>query len=85
MKLRHYLTKRKLKKENADLKCDVRHLKIELRNERTDNTLKETVLEQYKQENERLWAIIAALTDKYSDKGKQTGFECVGVTECPLD
>lgn len=84
MKLRHYPTKRSLKKRNEELKSDIRHLKIELRNERTDNTLKETVLEQYKQENKRLWEIIAALTDKYSDNDKQSGFECVSVTELPV-
>lgn len=85
MRLRDFVTKRSLKKRNEELKSDIRHLKIELRNERTDNTLKETVLEQYKQENERLWAIIAALTDKYSDNDEQSGFTCVGVTECPFD
>lgn len=81
MKLRHYPTKRKLKEENAHQKHFVKHLETELKNVRTDLALKEDLVNQYKQENERLWAIIAALTDKYSDKDKQSGFECVGVTE----
>lgn len=85
MKLRHFPTKRSLKRENTDRKHLVKHLETELRNVRTDLALKEDLVNQYKQENERLWTIIAALTDKYSDNEKQSGFECVGVTECPFD
>lgn len=36
MKLRYFPTKRKLRKENADLKHLVKHLETELRNVRTD-------------------------------------------------
>lgn len=84
MKFRNLTTKRSLKRENADRKHLVKHLETELRNVRTDLALKEDLVNQYKQENERLWAIIAALTDKYSDNEKQSSFECVGVTELPL-
>lgn len=81
MRLRDFVTKRSLKKRNEELKSDIRHLKTELRNERTNVELSKSTLEQCQQENKRLWAIIAALTDKYSDNDEQSGFTCVGVTE----
>lgn len=79
MKLRNLCTKRKLKKENEDLKLSERHLKRRLRNEEDLTATLKGEINQYKEENERLWAIIAALTDKYSDKDNHSGFECVGV------
>lgn len=85
MKLKHLPTKRSLKKEVEDLRLLRRHLESDLRNTKADLYVVEDDLKQYKQENERLLTIIAALTDKYSDNDKQSGFECVGVTECPFD
>lgn len=79
MNLRHLPTKRKLKKDNADLKLLKKHLERRLQHAEDDLDTKEDELKQYRQENERLWAVIAALTDKYSDKDKHSGFECVGV------
>lgn len=84
MALRHHPTKHSLKKEIADLRLLRRHLESDLRNTRADLQIAEGNLEQYKQENKRLWEIIAALTDKYSDNDKQSGFECVSVTELPV-
>ena len=81
MKLRHYPTKRKLKKEVEDLRLLRRHLESDLRNTKADLATVNGDLEHHRQENKQLWAIITALTDKYSDKDKQSGFECVGVTE----
>lgn len=81
MKLKHLPTKRSLKKEVEDLRLLRRHLESDLRNTKADLYAVEGDLKQYKQENERLWEIVAALTDKYSDKDKQSGFTCVGVTE----
>lgn len=79
MKLRHIPTKRKLKKENEDLRLLRKHLERRLQHAQDDIDIKEDELKQCQQENKRLWAIIAALTDKYSDKDKHSGFECVGV------
>lgn len=85
MKLKHLPTKRSLKKEVEDLRLLIRHLESDLRNTKADLYAVEGDLKQYKQENKRLWEIVAALTDKYSDNDKQSGFTCVGVTECPFD
>lgn len=81
MKLRNLCTKRKLKKENEDLRLSERHLKRRLRNEEDLTATLKGEINQYKEENERLWAVISALTEKHSDKDKHSGFECVGVTE----
>lgn len=79
MKLRNLCTKRKLKEKNENLSTDVRYFRNALENERLNHALDKSTLKQCQQENKRLWAIIAALTDKYSDKDKHSGFECVGV------
>lgn len=84
MKLRHYPTKRSLKKDVEDLRLLRRHLESDLRNTKADLAAVNGDLEQYKEENRRLWEIVAALTDKYSDNDKQSGFECVGVKELPV-
>lgn len=85
MNLRYLATKRKLKKENADLELLKRHLERRLQHTQDELDTMKYELKQYRQENERLWAVISALTDKYSDKDKRTGFECVGVTEVPYE
>ena len=76
MKLRHYSTKRKLKRENADLKHLVKHLETELRNVRTDLALEQATSSGYRHENRELRNRIAALFDE-----PQSGFTCVGVME----
>lgn len=80
MKLRHYPTKRKLKRENADLRHLVKHLETELRNVRTDLTLEQATSKGYRNENRELRNRLATLFDE-----PQSGFTCVGVTECPFD
>lgn len=85
MNLRHLPTKRKLKKENADLELLKRHLERRLQHTQDELDTMKYELKQYRQENERLWAVISALTDKYSDKDNHSGFECVGVTEVPYE
>lgn len=79
MNLRYLATKRKLKKENADLELLKRHLERRLQHTQDELDTMKYELKQYRQENERLWAVIAALTDKHSDNDKYSGFECVGV------
>lgn len=81
MNLRHYPTKRKLKEKIKKLEIDVRYFRNVLETERSEKDLYLSELNQYKRGNEQLLAIISALTDKYSDKDKQSGFTCVGVTE----
>lgn len=76
MKLRHFPTKRKLKRENADLKHLVKHLETELKNARTDLALEQATSSGYRHENRELRNRIAALFDE-----PQSGFTCVGVTE----
>ena len=76
MKLRHYPTKRKLKRENADLKHLVKHLETELKNVRTDLALEQAASSGYRHENRELRNRLATLFDE-----PQSGFTCVGVTE----
>ena len=76
MKLRDFPTKRKLRKENADLKYLVKHLETELRNVRTDLALEQATSSGYRHENRELRNRIATLFDE-----PQSGFTCVGVTE----
>lgn len=76
MKLRHFPTKRKLRKENADLRHLVKHLETELKNVRTDLALEQATSSGYRHENRELRNRIAALFDE-----PQSGFTCVGVTE----
>lgn len=85
MKLRHYQTKRKLKEKIKKLELDVRYFRNALETERSEKDLYLSELNQYKRGNEQLLAIISALTDNNSGNDKQSGFTCVGVTECPLD
>lgn len=80
MKLRHYPTKRKLKRENADLRHLVNHLETELRNVRTDLAIEQATSNGYKHENRELRNRLATLFDE-----PKSGFTCVGVTECPFD
>lgn len=80
MNLRHYSTKRKLKKENADLRHLVKHLETELRNVRTDLALEKATSSGYRHENRELRSRLATLFDE-----PQSGFTCVGVTEVPCD
>lgn len=80
MKFRNLTTKRKLKKENEDLKDLVQLLELELRNVRTDLALEQATSNGYKHENQELRNRIAAMFDE-----PQSGFTCVGVTECPFD
>lgn len=80
MKLKHMPTKRKLKRENADLKHLVKHLETELKNVRTDLVLEQATSNGYRNENRELRHRIATMFDE-----PQSGFECVGVTECPFD
>lgn len=77
MKLRHLPTKRKLKKENENFRCEIRHLKTELRNARTDLALEQVTSSGYKHENEKLRAMLFG--------EPHSGFECVGVTEVPYE
>lgn len=77
MKLRHYPTKRKLRKENTDLRHLVKHLETELRNARTDLALEQVTSSGYKHENEKLRAMLFG--------EPHSGFECVGVTEVPYE
>ena len=76
MKLRHIPTKRKLKKENEDLRHYIRHIETELRNARTDLALEQAASSGYRHENRELRNRIAMLFDE-----PHSGFECVGVTE----
>ena len=76
MKLRNFPTKRKLKRENADLKHLIKHLETELKNARTDLALEQATSNGYKHENQELRNRIAAMFDE-----PQSGFTCVGVTE----
>ena len=76
MKLRYFPTKRKLRKENADLRHLVKHLETELRNVRTDLALEQATSSGYRHENRELRNRIAALFDE-----PQSGFTCVSVTE----
>lgn len=78
MNLRNLTTKRKLKKENADLKHYIKHLETELKNARTDLALEQATSSGYRHENRELRNRIATLFDE-----PQAGFECVGVTEVP--
>lgn len=75
MKLRHINTKRKLKRDNEDLRCLVKHLRQELRNVQTDLALEQAISSGYRHENIELRTRLATLFDKHS------GFECVGVEE----
>ena len=54
MKLKYLPTKRKLKRENEDLKHLVKHLQTELRNARTDLALEQATLSGYREENRNL-------------------------------
>lgn len=85
MKFRNLSTKRKLKEKIKKLEIDVRYFRNALETERTGKDLYLSELNQYKRENERLLAVIAALTDKNSGNDKQSGFTCVGVTEVPRE
>lgn len=76
MKFRNLTTKRKLRKENTDLRHLVKHLETELRNVRTDLALEQATSSGYRHENRELRNRIAALFDE-----PQSGFTCVGVTE----
>ena len=76
MKLRDFPTKRKLKRENADLKHLIKHLETELKNVRTDLALEQATSSGYKHENRELRNRLVALFDE-----PQSGFTCVGVTE----
>lgn len=76
MKLRYFPTKRKLRRENAELKHLVKHLETELKNVRTDLALEQATSSGYRHENRELRNRIAALFDE-----PQSGFTCVGVTE----
>lgn len=76
MNLRNLSTKRKLRKENADLKHLVKHLETELRNVRTDLALEQATSSGYRHENRELRNRLATLFDE-----PQSGFTCVGVTE----
>lgn len=80
MKLRHLCTKRKLKKENEDLRHYIRHIETELRNARTDLALEQAASSGYRHENRELRNRIATLFDE-----PHSGFECVGVTEGAYD
>lgn len=71
MNLRHLPTKRKLKKENENFRCEIRHLKTELKNARIDLAMEQITSNGYKHENEKLRTMLF---------GKpHSGFECVGV------
>lgn len=76
MKLRHYPTKRRLKRENEDLKHLVKHLETELKNARTDLALEQATSSGYRHENRELRNRLATLFDD-----PQSGFTCVGVKE----
>lgn len=76
MNLRNISTKRKLKRENAELKHLVKHLETELKNVRTDLALEQATSNGYRHENRELCNRIATLFDE-----PQSGFTCVGVTE----
>lgn len=76
MKLRHYPTKRRLKRENEDLKHLVKHLETELKNVRTDLAIEQATSSGYKHENRELRNRLATLFDE-----PHSGFTCVGVTE----
>ena len=78
MKLRYFPTKRKLRRENADLKHLVKHLETELKNARTDLALEQATSSGYRHENKELRNRLAALFDE-----PKSGFACVGVTEVP--
>lgn len=80
MKLRNFPTKRKLKRENADLKHLIKHLETELKNARTDLALEQATSSGYRHENRELRNRLATLFDE-----PQSGFTCVGVMECPFD
>ena len=51
MKLRYFPTKRKLRRENAELKHLVKHLETELKNVRTDLALEQATSSGYRHEN----------------------------------
>lgn len=74
MNLRNLRTKRKLKKENEDLKHYIRHIETELRNARTDLALEKAAASGYRHENRELRNRISMLFDE-----PHSGFECVGV------
>lgn len=76
MKFRNLPTKRKLKRENADLKHLIKHLETELKNVRTDLALEQATSSGYRHENRELRNRIATLCDE-----PKSGFTCVGVTE----
>ena len=76
MKLRYFPTKRKLRRENAELKHLVKHLETELKNARTDLALEQATSSGYRHENRELRNRIATLFDE-----PKSGFTCVGVTE----
>ena len=80
MKFRNLTTKRSLKRENADLKHLEKHLETELKNARTDLALEQATSSGYRHENRELRNRLATLFDE-----PQSGFTCVGVTECPFD
>ena len=79
MKLRNFPTKRKLKRENADLKHLIKHLETELKNARTDLALEQATSSGYRHENRELRNRLATLFDE-----PQSGFICEGVTELPV-
>ena len=74
MNLRNLRTKRKLKKENEDLRHYIRHIETELRNARTDLALEQAATSGYRHENRELRNRIATMFDE-----PHSGFECVGV------
>ena len=80
MNLRNLRTKRKLKKENEDLRHYIRHIETELRNARTDLALEQAATSGYRHENRELRNRIATLFDE-----PHSGFTCVGVTEGAYD
>lgn len=79
MNLRNLTTKRRLKKENEDLKHLVKHLKLELKNARIDLILEQVASNGYRRENTELRNRLATLFDE-----PQSGFTCVGVTEVEI-
>lgn len=81
MKLRNLCTKRKLKKENEDLRHYIRHIETELRNARTDLALEQAASSGYRHENRELRARISSML--FGEP--HSGFECVGVTEVPYE
>ncbi|MGN0501768.1 MAG: hypothetical protein ACI4HN_02490 [Ruminococcus sp.] len=64
MKFRNLQTKRKLKRENADLRHLVKHLETELKNVRTDLALERATSSGYRHENRELRNRLATLFDE---------------------